>query len=249
MSPSAVDRGVASAVPAAAANLFAAVNGSTVVLSWFQGPSPDPATSYVIQAGSSTGRSDLAVFDTGSTATTQTVTSVPAGTYFVRVRSRNSSGTSAPSNEIVVTVGSVPPGGGPPATASITGRWIGLVANGDGFVLPVDPRFPQCPAERWDVLMDLTQTGDVVTGIATTKIAVSVCRPDKLGTVEVQPLTLTLDASRAFSISQTETFNDGSRATTTISGVFGATRLTGTYTLTDIASGFSVSGRFTLNKQ
>jgi hypothetical protein len=212
----------------------------------------DPATSYLVEAGSSSGRSDLAVFDSGNPSTTLTVTSVPAGSYFVRVRSRNSSGVSAPSNEITVTVGGVPPGGppgGPPTGPSITGRWVGLVASGDGFVLPIDPRFPQCPAERWDVQLDLVQTGNQITGTATTRVAASVCRPNRVGTADVQPLTLTLDASRAFSVSQTETFNDGSRATTTISGVFGATRLTGTYTLTDVASGLSVSGRFAANKQ
>jgi hypothetical protein len=250
---SSVDRGVAAAVPGTSSNLSAAVNGTTVVLNWSAGAGSDPATSYVVEAGSATGRSDLAVFDTGNPATTLTVTSVPAGTYFVRVRSRNSSGVSAPSNEITVIVGAppggVPPGGGPPAGPSITGRWIGLAANGDGFISPVDPRFPQCPAERSDVQLDLVQTGNQITGTGTTRLAVSRCRPDRIGTTDVQPLNLTLDASRAFSLTQVETFNDGSRASLNFSGVFGATRLTGTSTLTDLASGFSISGRFAANKQ
>jgi hypothetical protein len=32
-------------------------------------------------------------------------TAVPAGNYFVRVRARNASGTSDPSNEVIVSVG------------------------------------------------------------------------------------------------------------------------------------------------
>jgi hypothetical protein len=79
------------------------VVGSTVTLTW-QPPASGSPLSYVIEAGSSPGNANLAVFDTGSAATTVTVPNVPAGTYYVRVRAR-SGGSSGTSNEVVVTVG------------------------------------------------------------------------------------------------------------------------------------------------
>jgi len=62
---------------------------------------------YWIDAGSTTGLSDLASFSTGSAATAFVVAGVPAGTYYVRVGGGNDAGTSAPSNEVVVFVGGV----------------------------------------------------------------------------------------------------------------------------------------------
>jgi hypothetical protein len=86
--------------------LTSAVAGSTVTLAW-QPPASGVPLSYVIEAGSSTGAANLAVFDTGSTATTLAVPNVPPGTYFVRIRARTAGGTSSPSNEIVVSVGGI----------------------------------------------------------------------------------------------------------------------------------------------
>jgi hypothetical protein len=88
-------------------------------LNWLAPTSADPATSYIIEAGSSSGATNIAVFDTGTAATTLTVTGVPSGTYFVRVRAQNTAGSSAPSNEIVLTVGvSAPCIPGPPTGLS-----------------------------------------------------------------------------------------------------------------------------------
>ena len=86
------------------------VNGSTVSLGWLGPTTGDSPTSYVIEAGSGPGLSNILVFDTGSTAGGFQATSVPAGTYFVRLRARNSAGTSGPSNEVTIIVGG---GGGP----------------------------------------------------------------------------------------------------------------------------------------
>jgi VCBS repeat protein/fibronectin type III domain protein len=85
-------------------SLTSSVAGSTLSLTW-QPPSSAPPTSYVVEAGSTSGAANLAASDTGSAATTLTVPNVPAGTYFVRVRARSLGGLTAPSNEIVVTVG------------------------------------------------------------------------------------------------------------------------------------------------
>jgi hypothetical protein len=58
----------------------------------------------VIEAGTTSGSSNITVFDTGSTATGLTVNNVPPGTYYVRVRGRDASGTGPASNEVMVVV-------------------------------------------------------------------------------------------------------------------------------------------------
>jgi len=81
-----------------------AVAGSTVMLNW-QAPSGGSA-SYVIEAGSAPGLTNLANFDTQSPATSYTATGVGAGTFFVRVRAKNACGASgSASNEVVIVVG------------------------------------------------------------------------------------------------------------------------------------------------
>ena len=89
-------------------NLTRTVQGTTVVLSWGVPPGSQP-TSYVIQAGSASGLSDILVFNTGNTATGLTVPNVPPGTYFVRVRGRDAAGNGPASNEVTVVVGSSGP--------------------------------------------------------------------------------------------------------------------------------------------
>src|SRR5205823_3889666 len=85
--------------------LTATVSGSTVNLVWSAPTSGGAPTSYIVEAGSSSGLKDLANFSTGNTTLGYSATGVPAGTYFVRVRASNGGGASSPSNEIVVLVG------------------------------------------------------------------------------------------------------------------------------------------------
>lgn len=88
-------------LPASPNVLTTSVSGSTVTLAWTGG---NGATSYILDVGSASGRSDTLVADLGSPATTLTATDVAAGTYFARVRSTNICGTSGPSNEASVIV-------------------------------------------------------------------------------------------------------------------------------------------------
>jgi hypothetical protein len=118
------------APPAAPRGLTNTVNaGGTVSFEW-QAPSGAP-TSYLIEAGSRSGLADLANIDLGSRATTMTATGVGAGTYFVRVRARNAFGTSAPSNEIAVTVGALACNPNLNATGmDITGAYVATMPLG-----------------------------------------------------------------------------------------------------------------------
>jgi predicted phage tail protein len=91
--------------PTAPSNLVALVNGSTVTLGWnLSDSSNGPVTSYVVEAGSAAGLADLATADTGSAAGTAAFNGVGAGTYYVRVRGKNSCGLSGGSNEISIAV-------------------------------------------------------------------------------------------------------------------------------------------------
>ena len=120
--------------PTAPANLAFTVSGSTVVLTW-SAPASGNATSYVLEAGTSAGSSNIVSFNTGSSATTFTATGVPNGTYFVRVRARNADGTSGASNEVTIVIGA---GGTPcPTPAAPTG--FSAAATGNSVTLTWNP--------------------------------------------------------------------------------------------------------------
>jgi hypothetical protein len=95
------------AAPSAPANLQASVTGTTVSLSWT--PTPG-AASYLLEAGSTPGQSNLASVSIPATPS-YVATGVPGGVYYVRVRAVDASGASAASNEVTVVVG-LPGGGG-----------------------------------------------------------------------------------------------------------------------------------------
>lgn len=78
-------------------------SGGTVSFSWTAGAYIP--TTYIIEAGSAPGLSDLARSDLASAATTFTTTGVGRGIFYVRVRGRNACGTGNPSNEVILGVG------------------------------------------------------------------------------------------------------------------------------------------------
>ena len=93
------------------------------------------AQTYWIDAGSSSGLSDLASFSTGNAGTAFLVPGVPAGTYYVRVRAANGAGTSGSSNEVVVFVGgssacAVPPDAPGGMRSTVAGSTVVLGWNG-----------------------------------------------------------------------------------------------------------------------
>jgi hypothetical protein len=96
-----VGDGSACGALSAPSQLVASVAGSAVTLTW--GAAGGRPSSYVLEAGSRSGGTDIVVTDVGG-ATSMTATNVGAGTYFVRVRAKNGCGTGAPSNEVAVIV-------------------------------------------------------------------------------------------------------------------------------------------------
>ena len=95
-------------------------SGPSVTLSW-SAPSDGVALSYVVEASSTPGGpANLANFNTGNAQTTLVVPSVPAGTYYVRIRALDAGGASAPSNEVAVIVVDAAGGSCPSAPRALT---------------------------------------------------------------------------------------------------------------------------------
>jgi hypothetical protein len=89
--------------PEAPSNLQSSVSGLAVTLTWVAPGSGAVVTGYVIEAGTSPGLANIAVVNTGSTATSFTASAVP-GTYFVRVRAAGACGSSPASSDVGVVV-------------------------------------------------------------------------------------------------------------------------------------------------
>jgi hypothetical protein len=86
----------------------AGVMGDIVALSWQSNPAGPPPTHYEIHVGSAPGLSDLVIVSVPPSPAlgfTPYVARAPAGTYYVRILAVNASGSSNPSNEVIVVVG------------------------------------------------------------------------------------------------------------------------------------------------
>lgn len=135
---------VSCAAPPSAPLLNAAVvTGNAVTLSWTAGALGCPPTNFSVIAGSAPGLSNLAIVNTGMAPSLNAT--APGGVYFVRVLAQNPYG-SAPSNEVVVSIGGGAPTFPPVAPSIGPGQWrVSLnVAPGRYFT---DPS-PGCYWER-----------------------------------------------------------------------------------------------------
>ena len=75
----------------------------SVKASWQAPTGTENPTSYVIESGSGPGKNDVGTFIVPASATFLDRQGVP-GTFHIRVYARNACGTSAPSNEVSVTL-------------------------------------------------------------------------------------------------------------------------------------------------
>ena len=109
----------------AVTGLRGVVTGSRVQIAWNAAPG---AESYVIEAGSAPGLSNLAVVNSGSAATSYTAT-VVNGRYYVRVRGVNESGAGPASTDLAIVVGAGGCAAAPDAPTALQATTSGLTAT------------------------------------------------------------------------------------------------------------------------
>lgn len=153
----------ASDVTTPPSNLVQLVQGTTVSLSWGLPPGSQP-TGYVIEAGSSSGASNIARFEMGP-LTGLSVSNVPAGTYFVRVRGKDLAGTGPASNEVTVVVTGPAPPPGPCQPRNLSAVAIGS-AVALGWVEPPGAG-SQCGSNRYLIQIGSTPGASNVAQVST----------------------------------------------------------------------------------
>jgi predicted phage tail protein len=112
--------------PGTPTNLAVTVSGSSVSLTWAAPTLGGAITTYIVEAGSAPGLSNLANVATNSTVTAVSFIDVPSGFYYVRVRGRNSAATGTASNEVTAAVNFALPGAPTNLGATVSGTTVTL---------------------------------------------------------------------------------------------------------------------------
>jgi hypothetical protein len=120
-------------LPAAPRSLAAIVTNGVLQAQWQpSGFAGEVVTGFVLEAGTSGGRTDVIV-PLGMSQSIA-VANVPPGAYFLRVRATNGTGTGAPSPERMVVSGGAPAPPGPPldVTSIVSGSLVTIRWNPPG---------------------------------------------------------------------------------------------------------------------
>jgi predicted phage tail protein len=126
-------------------NLTATVVGNTVTLAWQPPATGGAPFSYLVEAALSPGGAPIASLPV--VATSLTVSSVPNGVYYVRVRALSAAGISGPSNETIVVV----PSTGSCAAAPSAPTNFTATATGNSVTLTWSAPAGGCPATGYVV--------------------------------------------------------------------------------------------------
>jgi hypothetical protein len=139
--------GPAPGCPGAPRALSGSVAAGVLTLTWLPPLSGVPQA-YIIEAGSAPGAANIASFNTGTTATSFVRAGVPAGVYYIRVRTFTAAcGASAPSNEAIVSVASTPTGN-PLVTLTLAYFCGACTGDPDNYALNVDCVSGRCTTFR-----------------------------------------------------------------------------------------------------
>lgn len=119
--------------------MTATVNGNAIALGWQPGGGA-AASGYVVEVGTSTGGTEVGAFPVG--ALTRVTGTLPAGTFYARVRGVSAQGTGAPGSEVILTTPSVSlPPQAPSALAAtvangvVTLSWTAAAGNATTYVV------------------------------------------------------------------------------------------------------------------
>jgi predicted phage tail protein len=94
------------------------------MMHWERNQYGGDVTQYLVEAGTAPGLANIATIPVGVPAFT--FDGVPPGTFFLRVRAVNAAGVSGPSNEVMVVVGTGPPGRPYGLGAVVTGASVAI---------------------------------------------------------------------------------------------------------------------------
>lgn len=125
--------GAVPSLPAAPLNLQATVVGNQLTVTWAAPATGAPIATYVLQAGSGPGLSNIYSGAVG--AITAISAAVPNGTYYLRVAAQNAAGIGPATADVVATVGAAAPGapqnlGAVVAGSLLTVSWQPPVSGG-----------------------------------------------------------------------------------------------------------------------
>lgn len=80
-----------------------AIPNTSARIAWQPPVGQEQPTSYVLETGTAAGKNDVATFVLPAGTTSTERAGLP-GTFFLRIYARNACGTSAPSNEVSITL-------------------------------------------------------------------------------------------------------------------------------------------------
>jgi hypothetical protein len=168
-------------------SLTGAGSVGTVTLSWLP-PLNGAAQSYMIEAGSSSGAANLAAFNNGP-STTFIRAGVPPGVYYIRVRAVAAGcPSSAPSNEVAVTVSGAA-AGNPFVTLTLAYTCSPCTGDPDNYALNVDCVNGRCTIFRTS---NAARSGTIT---ATVRMAPGVHNVEVVVRNRLNPWTLTVTGS------------------------------------------------------
>jgi predicted phage tail protein len=150
-------------------NLTATVSGNAVTLSWLPPANSPPGIGYTLTASLAPGGPAIAVFGLAAGHTSLAVTSVPVGTYYVRVVATNEGGPSLPSNEATVAVAPLQAPGPPTLNAA--------QVNGANVTLSWTPASSGGPATSYVIVASLTSGGAAIATLPIAGVGTTVTAP------------------------------------------------------------------------
>lgn len=156
----------ASAPPSTPVNVAASVVGSSVSITWQPAAAGSAPTSYVVEAGTTPGASNVGTFEVAGT--TLAAAGVPTGGYYVRIRARNANGTSAPTGDTAIAVGCSFPAAPAQPAGSASGGTVTLgwtVAGGVTATIMEAGLAPNFTTPLVSLAFPAAQTGAVFPGV------------------------------------------------------------------------------------